>query len=254
MSEETNVNETNNLLGDQPAETEAVQTQTTETTEGDQTQTYDWLPEKFKTPEDLAKSYNELEKKLADVPKAPKEYNWDFTNDMELVVSQDETTRKEAEDMFKHLNMSQSQVEGIVQLYRDQLDAIDQQYQKQMPPRADLEQENATLKQQWGTEYDTRLAAVKKYASTLPPHVLTMPLADTADGLNLLYSMMNEGKTPNPINNTNVSKTTTDLDIREQIRTLRKDERMALPQGDAIGDQARAELYRLYEKLSQLGG
>jgi hypothetical protein len=30
-----------------------------------------WLPEKFKTPEDLAKSYLELEKKLSQQPKAP---------------------------------------------------------------------------------------------------------------------------------------------------------------------------------------
>jgi|DEB0MinimDraft_10_1074344.scaffolds.fasta_scaffold16193_4 hypothetical protein len=244
-TETTAPTETQGLLGD------AQPTESAETTE--QTTQYDWLPEKFKTPEDLAKSYNELEKKLADIPKAPKEYSWDFVNNMDMDLTGDEDTKREAEDLFRTLNMSQKQIEGVVALYKDQLGNIDEQYQKQMPVRADLEQENANLKTKWGNEYDTKLAAVKKYASSLPAHVLTMPLTDTADGLEILYNMMDGGKVPNPITNTQ-SRTEDTISIREKIREMRNDPKMNLPQGDPIGDNARAELYRMYEKLTQLGG
>lgn len=237
--------ETQGLLGDAPATDNQPDNQPTEQ--------YDWLPEKFKTPEDLAKSYTELEKKLADIPKAPKEYSWDFVNAMDMDLTGDEDTKREAEDLFRTLNMSQKQIEGVVALYKDQLNSIDEQYQKQMPVRADLEQENATLKTKWGNEYDTKLSAVKKFASTLPPHVLQMPLTDTADGLEILYNMMNGGKVPNPITNTQ-SRTEDTISIREKIREMRADPKMQLPQGDPIGDNARAELYRMYEKLTHLGG
>ena len=242
--------ETQGLLGETQPQTE----QTTDNQSDDQPKTdMSWLPEKFKTPEDLAKSYTELEKKLADVPKAPKEYNWDFVNNFDMDLTGDEDTKREAEELFRSMNMSQKQIEGVVALYKDQLGAIDEQYQKQMPVRADLEQENANLKSKWGQEYDTKFQAVKKFASTLPPHVLTMPLTDTADGLEILYNMMDSGKVPNPITNTQTRSEDT-LSIREQIRELRNSDKMALPQGDKIGDNARAELYRLYEKLTQLGG
>lgn len=252
MSEQTNQNETNDavdqtqttgLLGDtQPADPTAETT--TEATE-----TYDWLPEKFKTPEDLAKSYNELEKKLNDVPKAPKEYTWNFTENLGLQLNDDTDVIKEAEEMFRHNNLSQQQMESMVTLFKDQLDRIDEQYAQNQAPKADLEQENASLKNKWGNEYESKLEAVKKFASTLPPHILTMPLADTADGLEMLYNMMDGNKAPNPLTNTQ-NKQSSELEIREKIRTMREDDRMKLPQGDAVGDAFRAELYRLYERLS----
>jgi len=257
MSDETNTatettaTETQGLLGETaPVQDNQPQDESATDNTG---QTYDWLPEKFKTPEDLAKSYTELEKKLADVPKAPKEYSWDFVNSLDLDLTGNEDTKREAEDLFRTLNMSQKQIEGVVALYKDQLSFIDEQYQKQMPVRADLEQENANLKSKWGNEYDTKLSAVKKFASTLPAHVLTMPLTDTADGLEILYNLMNDGKVPNPITNTQTRSEDT-LTIREKIRELRSSDKMNLPQGDPIGDNARAELYRMYEKLTQLGG
>jgi len=262
MTEETNtqpneaVQETDSkgLLGETPTETNT--TNTTNTEQPSQTASEEranWLPEKFKTPEDLAKSYTELEKKMAEMPKAPKDYNWDFTQNLDLDITNDVETKKEAEDLFRSLNMSQKQIEGVVALYKDQLGHIDEAYQKNMPARADLDQENATLKKQWGTEYDSKLEAVKKFAGKLPPHVLTMPLTDTADGLEILYNMMESGKVPNPITNT-ATRTEDVMGIREKIRTLRADERMKLHQGDPVGDAARQELYRLYEQLTRAGG
>jgi len=207
-----------------------------------------WLPEKFKSGEDLAKSYSELEKKMTDLPKAPDNYSWDFVEKMDLQVNNDDNTVKEAEQMFTKLGMTQNQVEGVISLYKDQLDVI----QDAQPQGVDLEQQNALLKEKWGNEYDTRLAAVKKYASKYSPETLTQPLASTAEGLQLMYDLMNSGRTPNPIANT--GKTEIDgIGIRNQIAEMRKDEKMNLPQGDPVGDNFRNEMYALYEKLSRAG-
>lgn len=207
-----------------------------------------WLPEKFKTGEDLAKSYSELERKFADQPKAPDNYSWDFVEKMDLQINNDDATVKEAEQMFSKLGMTQQQVEGVISLYKDQLDVID----SQRPAGIDLEQQNALLKQQWGNEYDSKIAAVKKFASKFSPETLTQPLASTAEGLQMMYDLMNSGRAPNPI--TNTGKTEIDgMGIRERIAEMRKDEKMNLPQGDPIGDQFRNELYALYEKLSRAG-
>jgi hypothetical protein len=257
METENNTNQTEQAVADnmeQPnllSETQSTTTEPAETTTADESRPA-WLPEKFKTAEDLAKSYSELEKKIADQPKAPEQYQWDFVDNMDLQVNTDQETVKEAEQMFKSLGMTQKQVEGVVALYKDQLDIIDGQMAQQQGPQVDLEQQNALLKQQWGSEYENKLSAVKKFASKFSPTMLTQPLANTAEGLQLMYDMMESGRTPNPITDgsrANVS----DLDIREKIRAMRNDEKMNLPQGDPIGDQFRNELYAQYERLSRLG-
>ena len=50
-----------------------------------------WLPEKFKTAEDLAKSYTELEKTLADKsPKVPEQYDFSYAKEFGLADMDDE--------------------------------------------------------------------------------------------------------------------------------------------------------------------
>tara|TARA_R100000742_G_C4270242_1_gene88902 strand:+ start:369 stop:1139 length:771 start_codon:yes stop_codon:yes gene_type:complete len=207
-----------------------------------------WLPEKFKTGEDLAKSYSELEKKMTDQPKAPENYDWGFVDKMDLQINNDDATVKEAETMFSKLNMTQDQVEGVIALYKDQLDVI----QDAQPQGVDLEQQNAILKEKWGNEYDSRIVAVKKFASKYSPTTLTQPLANTAEGLQIMYDLMSSGRTPNPIQESGRTEIDS-ISIRNQIAEMRKDDKMNLPQGDPLGDAHRNELYSLYEKLSRAG-
>ena len=207
-----------------------------------------WLPEKFKTGEDLAKSYNELEKKMTDQPKAPENYDWKFVENMDLQINNDDATVKEAESMFNKLGMTQDQVEGVIALYKDQLDVI----QDAQPQGVDLEQQNALLKEKWGNEYDSRIVAVKKFASKYSPETLTQPLANTAEGLQIMYDLMSSGRTPNPIQESGRTEIDS-ISIRNQIAEMRKDDKMNLPQGDPLGDAHRNELYSLYEKLSRAG-
>jgi hypothetical protein len=42
------------------------------------------------------------------------------------------------------------------------------------------------------------------------------------------------------------------VSIREQINEMRADDKMKLPQGDAVGEAHRQKLYTLYEELERV--
>lgn len=208
----------------------------------------EWLPEKFKTPEDLAKSYSELEKKVSG-NKAPDKYDWSMTKDLGL----DEVTPEldqEITQVFKQANFTQDQVKTAMALYSDQLAKL--QSQMQSAPVADLQAESKTLKNSWGDEYQTRLEAVKKFSTTLPERVLNMPLIDTAEGIQFLESLMENNRMPNPISNTQAAPQQDINSVREQIREMRADPKFKLPPGDPVNDVHMKKLYALYELQDRL--
>ena len=207
----------------------------------------EWLPEKFKTPEDLAKSYGELEKKMT--THVPKEYDFSVTKDVGLADMPEDLT-KEVSDVFKKANFSQSQVKTALALYSDQLAKL--QDQMQNAPRTDLTKEETALKQQWGQQYENRLQAVKKYANTLPERVLNTPLVDSAEGIMYLEQLMEQGRNPNPIQNNTISMRDDPIQVREEIQKMRGDPKMKLPPGDPLADAHQQRQYALYEKLDRL--
>lgn len=210
----------------------------------------EWLPEKFKTPEDLAKSYTELEKKVS-TNNVPDAYDFSMTKDMGL-DEMPEDLSKEVTDVFKKSGFSQDQVKTAMALYSDQMGKLQQQMAN--TPRVDLDQEQSSLQQQWGNEYADRLEAVKKYAGTLPQRMLDQPLVDTAEGIQFLEQLMSNNRMPNPITNTQASATRDANSVREDIRSMRQDDKFKLPPGDPVGETHRQKLYNLYEQLSRLGG
>tara|TARA_B100000424_G_scaffold123958_1_gene93987 strand:+ start:776 stop:1546 length:771 start_codon:yes stop_codon:yes gene_type:complete len=207
----------------------------------------EWLPEKFKTGEDLAKSYSELEKKISN--HVPKEYDFSVTKEVGLADFPEDLT-KEVTDVFKKANFSQGQVKTALALYSDQLAKI--QDQMQNAPRTDLSKEESALKTQWGDQYENRLQAVKKFANTLPERVLNVPLVDSAEGIMYLEQIMEAGRMPNPIQNNTVIGKQDPIEIREEIQKMRGDPKMKLPPGDPLGDAHQQRLYALYEKLDRL--
>ena len=242
-STEAAVSETpNNLLG----ETAEQQTQAESNT-----QRPEWLPEKFKTPEDFAKSYTELEKKLGTVPKAPDEYDYSFLKETTL-NDIDEAQTGELTTMFKNLNLSQDQVKGVLGMYNDAIQEVQQQYQEQMQPQTDISVEQHRLKKMWGTDYDTNLQAVREVSNKLGKGVVYQPLTDTAEGMQLLLDYHNSNREANPISNTGT--VTPVMDIKARISEMRADSKYRLPQGDALGDAHRAEIYRLYQLLDRQQG
>ncbi len=210
----------------------------------------EWLPEKFKTPEDLAKSYTELEKKVS-TNKVPDAYDFSMTKDLGLDEMPDDLS-KEVTDVFKKSGFTQDQVKTAMALYSDQMGKLQQQMAS--TPRVDLDQEQSALQQQWGNDYADRLEAVKKYAGTLPQRMLDQPLVDTAEGIQFLEQLMSNNRMPNPITNTQASAPKDANTIREDIRSMRQDDKFKLPPGDPVGETHRQKLYNLYEQLTRLGG
>jgi len=219
-----------------------------EAQEAEQPERPEWLPEKFKSPEDLAKSYTELEKKVS-TNKVPDAYDFSMTKDLGL-DEMPEDLSQEVTDVFKKSGFTQDQVKTAMALYSDQMGKITQQMANS--PRVDLDQEQSALQQQWGNEYADRLESVKKYAGTLPQRVLEQPLVDTAEGIQFLEQLMSNNRMPNPITNTQASATRDANSVREDIRTMRQDDKFKLPPGDPVGETHRQKLYNLYEQLSRL--
>lgn len=238
-----------------PAETAPVDTvpSTEEITQGQTQPAQDtrpgWLPEKFKTPEDLAKSYSELEKKMT--TKVPEKYDWAFAKDFGL----DEITPELDKELnlsqaFKSAGLNQDQAKQMLALYSDQLQKI--QGQMQSAPVVDIQAESQNLKKVWGNDYQNRLEAVRKFSTTIPERALTMPLIDTAEGIQFLETLMEGNRMPNPITNTRSAPTQDINDVRENIREMRADAKFKLPPGDPVGETHRQRLYSLYEQLDRL--
>ena len=235
----TQENSNTNLLG------ETAEQQTEQQVNPDRPE---WLPEKFKSPEDFAKSYTELEKKLSSVPKAPEEYDFTFTKDIGLNdMSEEQNT--EVQKMFKNLNLTQEQAKGVMGMYNDAMRDYQAQVEEQAGPKTDISVEQARLKKMWGTEYDSNLQAVREVSNKLGKSVIYQPLTDTAEGMQLLFDYYNSNKEINPIAATGSANPT--QDIRAKIAEMRADSKYRLPQGDALGDSHRAEIYRLYQLIER---
>jgi hypothetical protein len=207
----------------------------------------EWLPEKFKTAEDLAKSYSELEKKMTN--HVPKDYDFSITKEVGL-ADMPEDLATEVTDVFKKANFSQAQVKTAMALYADQMAKVQADWANQ--PRTDLAKEETALKTAWGNDYTNRLEAVKKFAGTLPERVINTPLVDSAEGIQYLEQLMEGNRMPNPIQNTATTPRQDPVAIREQIREMRGDAKFKLPPGDMVGDAHRQRLYQLYEQLDRL--
>ena len=233
---------TENLLSTQ---TENAETATTEAAETDRPT---WLPEKFKTAEDLAKSYTELEKTLADKsPKVPTEYDFSYAKEFGL-ADMDDTLRTEVTEAFQHAKLTEQQAKEVMAIYSDQVNKLTDQIQN--APRTNLQDEQGVLQKNWGDDYAKNIQAVKQYAETLPKRMLEHPLVDTAEGIEFLQKLMGNN-VQNPIMSTTTTRASV-VGIREQINTMRDDPKMKLPAGDQVGEAHRQKLYTLYEQLERV--
>ncbi|WP_421876594.1 hypothetical protein [Pacificispira sp.] len=149
----------------------------------------EWLPEKFKSPEDMAKAYANLEKKLGEKqPSAPESYDFDTAIQEHGLAELSDDERTMITDGFKELKMTQDQVNGVIGMYKTQLSSFAAQY----GPPVDQEAQAKALRESWGDDLEDRQQAVRSFARTLDRDVLTHPLGKTAKGMELLYSMMKD--------------------------------------------------------------
>ena len=238
-----------NLLGEAPAQDTNQTVKTDAVTSETEPGRPEWLPEKFKTPEDFAKSYTELESKISESPKAPEKYDFSFAKDMELDMN--ETQEKETADMFKQYNLTQEQAKGMLALYSDSMKAFAEQVQSQ-GPQIDATVEQGKLKSSWGNEYDNNIAQMRNFTNTLSKDTLNAPLANTAEGVQLIMDAMKYRNGGNPIAETGSAPGITSVSIRQKIADLRDSKEYQLPQGTELGDNVRSEIYRLYQQLDRL--
>ena len=233
---------TENLLSTQNENAE------TATTEAAETDRPTWLPEKFKSAEDLAKSYTELEKTLADKsPKVPTEYDFSYAKEFGL-ADMDDTLRTEVTEAFQHAKLTEQQAKEVMAIYSDQVNKLTDQIQN--APRTNLQDEQGVLQKNWGDDYAKNIQAVKQYAETLPKRMLEHPLVDTAEGIEFLQKLMGNN-VQNPIMSTTTTRPSV-IGIREQINTMRDDPKIKLPAGDQVGEAHRQKLYTLYEQLERV--
>ena len=239
-AEQTNEDNTQNQtsLLNTEAKTDAVETVEERPT---------WLPEKFKTAEDLAKSYTELEKTLADKsPKVPEQYDFSYAQEFGL-ADMDEGLQKEVTQAFQHAQLTDTQAKEVMALYSDQVEKLTEQFQN--APRTNLHEEQSVLQKNWGDDYAKNINAVKQYSETLPRRMLEHPLVDTAEGIEFLQKLM-ANNVQNPIVSSTTSRPSV-VGLREQINAMRADDKMKLPAGDMVGEAHRTKLYNLYEQLER---
>ena len=236
-NEENNTQTQTNLLNTEVANTDTADVEQRPT----------WLPDKFKTAEDLAKSYTELEKTLAEKsPKVPTEYDFSYAKEFGLADMDDEL-KAEVTQAFQHAKLNDEQAKQVMALYSDQVNKLADNIVN--APRTDLQQEQGTLQTNWGDKYSANIQAVKQYAETLPKRMLEHPLVDTAEGIQFLQQVM-MSNVQNPIVNA-ASNRPNVISVREQIMEMRNDDKMKLPQGDPVGEAHRQKLYTLYEELER---
>ena len=244
---EENNQATESLL-EQDSTTTATETEQTTTT--DATDRPEWLPEKFKTAEDFAKSYGELEKKIQEkAPEIPEAY--DYSHAQTLGLDMNEEQQQQANEVFRHYGLTQEQAKGMLGLYSDSIKEFAEQYSNQIP-QADPTVEQGVLKSKWGTEYEGKMGALRNFSKTLKQDTLNMPLANTAEGLQILADAMAYRNGVNPIAEGGATPGDTAVTIRQKINEIRNSKEYQLPQGDAVGENARAEIYRLYQQLERM--
>lgn len=82
-----------------------------------------WVPDKFKTGEDLAKAYGELESRMKSAglpPKAADEYTWTPPEGVKL----DERGTKQFKEFAHGLGLTQTQYQGVMKAYTDNLGTL----------------------------------------------------------------------------------------------------------------------------------
>ena len=175
----------------------------------------EWLPEKFKTPEDLVKAYNEMGAKIREKTEPPDSY--------ELKVGDSENP--EAVDLtendvaaFKEAGLTNDQAQKITEYF----------YESVMPDivqaKADIEKQQ--LAQEWNlgadsNEFTQQLAKVKAWAQQNMPEAAVTELSRTAKGVATLASLMEQGAASHRA----VGDNSSPRPDRKQLNDLMNDER-----------------------------
>lgn len=144
----------------------------------------EWLPEKFKSPEDLVKAYNELGGKLREKNDPPEAYDLKLPDGVAGLTDDDSAA-------FKEMGLTNAQAQKLVDYFHANVVPEIQNI------RAGVEKER--LAAAWNMqgveshEFSQRLVEVKSWAARNLPEAAVAEMAKTANGVNALYKMMQSG-------------------------------------------------------------
>lgn len=173
-----------NILSGVGAEAETPEDEVVDTAENPEAEARpEWLPEKFKSPEDLVKAYNELGGKLREKNDPPEQYEIEFPEGGDGETG---LTEQDAE-AFRDMGLSNDQAQQLVNYFYENVVPELQQ------ARADVEK--VRLAQSWNVdaesqEFSQRLTSIKSWAMRNMPEQAVAEMARTHNGVNALYMMM----------------------------------------------------------------
>ncbi len=176
----------------------------------------DWLPEKFKTPEDLVKAYNEMGAKIREKNEPPENY---------------EVTLAGADDSREPLELTENDVAAFKEagLTNEQAQKITDYFAESVMPdliqaKADIEKQR--LAQEWNmgadsNEFTQQLAKVKAWAQQNMPEAAVTELSRTANGVATLSKLMEQGAASHRA----VGDSTSSRMSKQELTDLMNDER-----------------------------
>jgi hypothetical protein len=143
----------------------------------------DWLPEKFKTPDDLVKAYNEMGSKIRQKFEPPEQY--------EIKLGEEAVELTESDvAMFKETGLTNEQAQKLTEYFHESIVPALQE------ARVSLELDR--LADAWGTpansnEFKQQLASVKAWAQQNLPESVVAEMSKSSSGVNTLLSLMKQG-------------------------------------------------------------
>lgn len=197
--------------------------------EGTKEERPEWLPEKFKTPEDMAKSYSELEKNLKSKGTiAPDEYKLDEGID----VREDDEVFTSFQEAAKEANLTNDQMNSVLKFAQE----------SGLLDNPDPEEEMKKL----GSDKEKIMQSLESYSSKLSEdeQKAMASMVYTAEQARLLNKIIRTSTTDVP---TKVEASTEDIkSVQQQLNDLLSDPTIR----DDHSKQAQAN--ELAQKLSNL--
>jgi len=223
------------LLGQSTSEP-AAQTTTAPTTEPtvtlvsqttDNSQRPEWLPEKYKSPEDLAKAYKELESKLGN---REDEYRSKIFEELQAEAFKDRPASSGEYELPEFINEEESLSSDLLKWWadhsfengysQDEFAKGIEIYKNSMPQGPDLNAERVKL----GDSANQRIDAASMFAMKFFPEK-TLPaierLCESAEGIMALEVIMESMKDGSFATQTNTSIGSSEADLKEMMRDER---------------------------------
>lgn len=202
---------------------------------------------KYRSPEDLEKGYEQLLKKHREGNHVPEEYTLEPVFEQTGLQVSDDTQLGVLKEEMRDLNMNQEQAEWFFRKAAEYDAAIREQY-----AGADVKAELQSLQGEWGSKTQDRLSRVDEWArANVPPEVLLKPLHQTAAGIKFLESMMQKNRLPEQIESDRVgSSANSREEIDIQIAELMNQE--GYWGSDAQGRALQSKVTALFERKNRL--